>query len=155
MSLPYEGDVPADTDDFVRGMAPGYAVSAVYSQAGTFSGVGIQPESQPAGFVVYDGGAVLAGDLPEYWNRLEVMLRDGQIWIWWNRLLIPPNSALSASLPTPVTVTTPYFPLLLDGMKPCGKVGFRLWPGSTVRRMDLRTQMTIFNEFVYGQLEVT
>ena len=154
MSLPYEEDLTDDIDDYVRGMAPGYAVSSVYSQAGTFSGIGIRPSVQPEGFVVYDGGVVLSGDVPEYWNRLEVMLRDNQIWIWWNRLLIPPNSSLSSALPTPVTITTPYFPIALDSMRPCGKVGFRLWPGATLRRMDLRTQMTLFNEFVYGQLSV-
>lgn len=155
MSLPYEEDITGDDDDFVRGLAPGYAVSAVYQQSGTYTGVGDRPDSSPEGFVVYDGGAVVGGDYPEYWNRLEVMLRDDQIWIWWNRLLIPPNPALSALLPTPVAVNTPYFPTSIDQTRLNGKVGMRMWPGATLRRMDVRTQMTLFNEFVYGQLEVT
>ncbi len=156
MSLPYEEDVLADdADDYVRGLAPGYAVSAVYSQSSSFSGVGPQPDASPEGFVVYDGGAQVGGTLPEYWNTVEVMLRDNQVWIWWNRLLVPPSSALSLGLPTPVTIDTPYFPIEQNATRQFGKVGMRLWPGATVRRFDVRTQITLFNEFAYGQLEVT
>ena len=156
MSLPYEEDIAADdADDYVRGLASGYAVSAVYSQAGTFTGVGTQPDSSPEGFVVYDGGEQIGGDDDEYWNRLEIMVRDSQIWIWWNRLLIPPSSTLSVALPTPVEIATPYFPITQYPQRSFGKMGFRLWPGATIRRLDLRTQLTLFNEFVYGQLEVS
>lgn len=155
MSLPYENDDANDFDDYVRGLAAGYTVSAVYSQAGTYTGVGTQPDSSPEGFIVYDGGAQVGGDEDEYWNRLEIMLRDGQIWIWWNHLLIPPSATLSAGLPTPVEITTPYFPITQTSTKSFGKVGFRMWPGATIRRMDVRTQLTLFNEFVYGQLEVS
>jgi hypothetical protein len=155
MSLPYEEDIADDSDDYVRGLAPGYAVSAIYSQAGAFTGVGTQPDSSPEGFIVYDGGAQIGGDLDEYWNRLEVMVRDSQIWIWWNQLLIPPSGTLSAALPTPVDIATPYFPITQDVDRSFGKVGFRMWPGATMRRMDLRTQLTLFNEFAYGQLEVS
>lgn len=154
MSLPYEDDASDDNDDYIRGLAPGYAVSAVYSQAGTFTGVGAQPDASPEGFVVYDGGAQIGGTQDEYWNRLEVMVRDDQVWIWWNQLLIPPSGTLSANLPTPVAIDTPYFPIGLDPNRQFGKFGCRMWPGSTVRRFDLRTQMTIFSEFTYGQLEV-
>lgn len=156
MALEYEQDVIADdADDYVRGLAPGYAVSAVYSQTAPFSGVGTQPEASPDGFVVYDGGAQIGGTLSEYWNTIEVMLRDNQVWIWWNRLLIPPSSTLSLGLPTPVTIDTPYFPIEQDVNRAFGKVGMRLWPGATVRRFDVRTQITLFNEFAYGQLEVS
>lgn len=155
MSLPYEEDISDDIDDYVRGLASGYAVSAVYSQAGTFTGVGTQPSVSPEGFVVYDGGAQIGGTQDEYWNRLEVMLRDDQIWIWWNQLLIPPSTTLSAGLPTPVTIDTPYFPITVDTNQQIGKVGMRMWPGSKIRRMDVRTQITLFSEFTYGQLEVT
>lgn len=155
MSLPYEDNIDADdADDYVRGLAGGYTVSANYSQAGTFTGVGAQPDASPEGFIVYDGGAQIGGSLDEYWNRLEIMLRDDQVWIWWNQLLIPPNATLSANLPTPVTVNTPYFPIEIDPNRQCGKFGCRMWPGSTLRRFDLRTQMTVFSEFTYGQLEV-
>jgi intein/homing endonuclease len=156
MGLPYEEDVLADdADDYVRGLAPGYAVSAIYSQAGPFTGVGSQPDASPEGFVVYEGGAQVGGTLSEYWNHLEIMLRDNQVWVWWNKLLIPPSTTLSAALPTPVTISTPFFPLEQDPNRQFGKVGVRLWPGATVRRLDVRTQISLFSEFVYGQLEVS
>lgn len=155
MSRPYEEDIGDDVDDFVRGLAPGYAVSAIYSQAGTYSGIGTQPDASPDGFVVYDGGAQIGGTLDEYWNRLEIMVRDNQVWIWWNQLLIPPSSVLSAGLDTPVTIDTPYYPIMFSTYRPFGKIGARLWPGATVRRFDIRTQITTFSEFTYGQLEVT
>jgi len=155
MSLPYEEDVLADdADDYVRGLAPGYSVSAIYSQSGTFTGIGTQPSASPDGFICYDGGAVVGATEPEFWNRLEVMIRDNQVWIWWNELLIPPNSTLSANLATPVEVETPYFSIATDATRDSGKMGMRLWPGAKVRRFDVRTQLTLFNEFTYGQLEV-
>lgn len=154
METAYEGDIADDSDDYVRGLAGGYAVSAVYSQTGTFTGVGTQPDATPAGFVVYDGGAQIGGDLDEYWNRLEIMVRDDQVWVWWNQLLIPPNAVLSAALDTPVTVSTPYFPLTVDPNKQFGKFGVRMWPGAALRRFDLRTQLSQYSEFTYGQLEV-
>lgn len=156
MSLPYEEDVIADdADDLVRGLAPGYAVSSVYSQSGTFTGVGTQPDASPEGFVVYEGGAQTGGTLSEYWNNLEIMLRDNQVWIWWNRLLVPPSQPLSADLDTPVAIDTPYFTIDTDVNRTHGKVGMRLWPGATVRRLGVKTQVSVFNEFVYGQLEVS
>lgn len=156
MSLPYEEDIfDDDSDDFVRGLAPGYAVSAVYSQAGTFTGIGTQPSASPSGFVVYDGGAQIGGLQDEYWNRLEVLVRDDQLWIWWNRLLIPPSTTLSNALPTPVTIDTPYFPLAINPNRQFGKNGLRMWPGTKLRRIDIRTQATVFSEFTYGQLEIT
>lgn len=155
MSLPYEEDILADdADDYVRGLAAGYAVSAVYSQTGTFTGVGTQPEASPEGFICYEGGAQIGGSSSEYWNTLEIMLRDNQVWIWWNNLLIPPNSILSQSLLTPVTITTPYFTIEQDPNRAFGKVGTRMWPGAKVRRMDVRTQMSIYSEFQHGQLEL-
>lgn len=156
MGLPYEEDIASDdVDDYVRGLAPGYAVSAVYSQAGTYTGVGTQPDATPEGFVVYDGGAQIGGAQSEYWNTLEIMLRDGQVWIWWNHLLIPPSTTLSAALATPVTISTPYFTVEQDPNNQFGKVGVRLWPEATLRRIDVRTQLSQFSEFAYGQLEVT
>jgi hypothetical protein len=156
MTLPYEEDVlDDDVDDYVRGLAPGYAVSAIYSQAGPYSGVGSQPDASPEGFVVYDGGAQIGGTQSEYWNRLEVMVRDSQVWIWWNNLLIPPSTGLSANLPDPVDITTPYFTIDYDPTRPFGKFGARLWPGSSIRRFDIKTQISLFSEFSYGQLEIT
>lgn len=155
MSLPYEGDVlNNDSDDFVRGLAPGYAVSAIYSQAGTFSGVGTQPDASPSGFVAYSGGAVIGGLQPEYWNTLEIMHRDDQVWIWWNRLLVPPSSILSRDLPTPVLIDTPYFPTTTNVTKQFGKYGIRMFPGATLRAMDIRSQSNLYSEFTYGQLSL-
>ena len=155
MGSPYENDSENDVDDYVRGLESGYAVSAIYSQAGMFSGVGTQPAANPNGFVVYDGGQIAGGQLTEYWNRLEIMVRDDQVWVWWNQLLIPPSSTLSSNLPTPVTVKTPYFPIKVDPQDQYGKTGLRMWPGTKIRRMDIRTQLTIFSEFTYGQLEIS
>lgn len=154
MSVPYENDIVDDVDDYVRGLAAGYTVSAVYSQSGTFTGVGSQPESAPDDFVVYDGGAQVGGDESEYWNRIEIMVRDDQVWVWWNQLLIPPSTTLSAALPTPVTVSSPYFPIEVDPNQEFGKTGVRMWPGASLRRFDIRSQLSSFSEFAYGQLEV-
>lgn len=155
MSLPYENDISDDTDDYVRGLADGYAVSAVYSQAGTFTGVGTQPNASPSGFVCYDGGAQSGGTQDEFWNRLEIMHRDDQIWIWWNRLLIIPSTTLSAGLDSPVSISTPYFSITSDVDIPYGKVGVRMWPGALFRRCDVRSQLTAFNEYQFGQLIVS
>jgi hypothetical protein len=154
MSIPYEDDDSDDIDDYIRGMAPGYAVSAVYSQAGPYTGVGTQPNASPDGFVVYDGGVQIGGDEAEYWNRLEIMLRDGQLWIWWNGLLIPPNTQLSAGLDTPVAIDTPYFPVAVDNTNPAGKIGLRMWPGALLRRVGIKSQVVYFSEFTYGGVEI-
>lgn len=154
MSVAYEDDQAGDQDDLVRGLEEGYTVSAVYSQSGTFTGVGTKPDVSPDGFVVYDGGTQVGGDQDEYWNRLEVMVRDDQVWVWWNELLIPPSTSESANLSTPVSVDSPYFPVTVDSNNQFGKYGCRLWPGSIMRRYDLRTQLTTFSEFTRGQLSV-
>lgn len=150
MSEPYEEDLPAeDADDFVRGLS-NYAVSSIYTQAASFSGVGTPPGVNIDGWVVYDGGAVISGPTPEIWNSLEIMQRGNQIWIWWNDLLIPPSPTLSGALPEPNPVNTPYFPVDLPAE--FGKFGMRLWPGATVRRAQVRAGNRGFNEFQRGQL---
>jgi hypothetical protein len=155
MGLGYEEDLADDLDDFVRGLSPGYAVSAVYSQAGTYTGVGTQPVASPTNFVVFDGGAQIGGNQDEYWNNLEIMLRDNQVWIWWNQLLVPPSTSLSAGLTTPVNIDTPYFSIATDDNKPYGKIGARMWPGAMVRRISVKSQLHNFSEFAYGQLQIT
>ena len=143
------GDVESDVDDYVRGLKPGYAVSTEYSQDDTWDGTGTPPASTVEGFYVYDGGDV---DGTEYWNTLEVMLRAGQVWVWWNGLLVAPSAALSNALATPVDIGTPYFPLATG--RSHGKFGMRLWPGAKVRKVSVRTQPRVFSEFTYGQLEL-
>ena len=152
MSQPYEENISTDDiDDYIRGMKPGYAVSSIYTQNGTFTGVGTQPETDVDGFVVYEGG-LIDGTEQEFWNQIEIMQRDGHIWIWWNGLLIPPNTTLSAGLSTPVSINTPYFPIVLPGQS--GKFGLRLWPGIKLRRVMLRCQNRHYNMYSRGQLEL-
>jgi hypothetical protein len=156
MGTPYELDLGADNlDDLVRGMLPGhFAVSKIYTQDGFITGTE-NPESDPENFRVYTGGFLptpINGEV-ERWNVLEIMYRDDQIWIWWNGLLIPPDATESADLPTPVAVNTPYFPVASP--VEIGKVAFRLWPGAVIRGADIRSQASSFNEFAYGQLEIS
>ena len=154
MSRAYEDDNIGTADDLVRGMAPGYSVSAVYQQASSYSGAGAAPSTNVSGYIAYDGGYVVGGTLSEYWNRLEVMVRDDQVWVWWNKLLIPPDPTESASLPSPVAITNPYFSIPLDIYNNFGKFGVRMFPHSTLRRFDIRTQQTSMSEFAYGQLNI-
>lgn len=155
MSTAFEDDdSDDDVDDFVRGIADGYAVSAEYTQDGTFTGVGDRPEASPDSFVVYEGGEQISSEISEYWNKLDIMVRDSQVWIWWNDLLVPPSTTLSAALPSPVNISTPYFNIDSDDYRQFGKYGMRLWPGAKVRRIDLRTQLTQRSEYTLGQLEI-
>ncbi len=150
MASPYETEeTNSEYNDFVRDLEPGYAVSSIYIQDAAFTGVGTQPAVNTTGFVLYDGGEVGNG---EFWNNLEIMYRDGQVWIWWNDLLIPPNSSLNSFLDTPVIVTTPYFPATAPTRY--GKFAMRLWPGAKVRRASVKGQLTRFSEFSRGQLEI-
>lgn len=150
----YEDDMAGSLDDLIRGMAPGYTVSNIYTQADTYTGLGAQPATNVPGFVIYEGGAVIGGLQSEYWNRIEIMVRDNQVWVWWNKLLIPPNAERSSALPTPVAVTTPYFQIPQTTYTSFGKYGIKMFPGSKLRQIDIRTQMTLMNEFVYGQLNL-
>lgn len=152
MTLPYEQEIPGeDIAQFVRGLRGGYAVSAVYEQVAPWSGVGTPPESNFQNFNIINGGTGSDGE--EHWNVLEIMMRGGQIWVWWNQLLIPPNTLLSDSLDTPVAITTPYFTAPLP-QNTYGKFGVRMWPGATLRRAELRSQPRLYSELTYGQLEL-
>ena len=161
MATPYEYDqvVKSGTsftsDDFVRGFLPGeFSVSAQYTQVGFISdGIGQNVTSTPSDFKVYDGGLlpVPISSETEKWNDLIVMVRDGQVWVWWNNLLITPDQTKSSELPVPVAVNTPYFPIL---SMPIGKVGMRLWPGATLRDIEILDQQAHYNEFLLGQLSI-
>jgi intein/homing endonuclease len=150
MDVPYENDAADDIDDYVRGLQAGYAVSATYTQADGWDGTGTQPTVNVDNLVMYNGGT--ASDSQERWNVLEIMLRNDQVWIWWNGLLIPPNSVLSGALSTPVTITTPYFQVASP--RTYGKFGMRMWPGARLRRVEVRSQPKTFSEFIHGQLEL-
>jgi hypothetical protein len=157
MSRAYELNKEGEfTDDFVRGFRPGTQVlGSILTQDGFITNGTETPASSPESFRVVDGGSIpipIDGET-ELWNTLELMYRDGQLWIWWNGLLLPPDPGLSAAQVNPVNVSTPYFPVapLLD----LGKVGMRLWPGAIIRDIEIRDQLTAFNEFTYGQLELS
>ena len=159
MSEPYDLNAGDDfSDDLVRGFLPGaFSVSRIHTQDGfiTDGGLNQNPDAVPEGFKVYDGGFVpvpVDGE-DEKWNELQVLYRDGQLWVWWNKLLVPPDPTESAALPEPVAVSTPYFPVAQ--LFEVGKVGLRLWPGALVREIEIRDQLVAFNEFVNGQLEIS
>lgn len=152
MGVQYQGDYNGHLDNLVRGMAPGYAVSPIYIQDGPYDGTGDRPTTLPTDFICYEGG--YGSDDAEYWNELEIMQRDDQVWIWWNQFLISPSPTLSAGLEAPATVSTPYFPITLPAAR-SGKVGFRLWPGCKLRRAEVRTQAKRFSEYKYGQVSIT
>ena len=157
MSVPYPLATGADpADDYVRGFAPGYIVSKVMIQTGfILDGIGATTKSSPEAFKVYKGGelAVPVDGQTEKWNNLEIMYKDGQCWVWWNDLLVSPDTTLSAALPTPVAVNTPYFPL--QTLMTHGKTALRLFPGSVIRSLELRNQVINYNEYTKGQLSIT
>jgi len=148
--LPYDQDGPSAKDDFVRGLDPGYVVSSIYSQAGFWNGTGNKPQTSLPEFAIYNGGAVLGGAQTEYWNELEMMIRDDQLWVWWNKLLIPPDPNLNIALPTPVTIDTPYYPV--DMKK--GKIALRMFPGTKIREVEIQSQTRLFNEFTNGNIRI-
>lgn len=141
MSVAYEGDVADDLDDYVRGLSEGYSTSATYSQAGTFSGVGTAPTVSHQDFIIYNGGIAGITSPAEYWNKLDIVYKDGHVWLWWNDLLIPP-----------LNDTVPYFTVSTELSR--GKFGMRLWPGAKVRDAIVRGQSTQFSEYSREQLEL-
>ena len=157
VSEQYQLNLGSDvSDDFVRDFRPGTKiVSQIMTQDGFITTGTETPDATPDGFRVLDGGTIPIpiGGESELWNTLEIMYRNGEMWVWWNGLVVPPDPSLSAQLPTPVSVTTPYFPV--DPTIEVGKVGLRLWPGAIVREVEIRDQLVSFNEFTYGQLELT
>lgn len=155
MSQPYELNVSASRfDDLVRGFTPGkLAVSKIHTQQGFITSIET-PAAEPDDFKVYRGGflPIEIDGQTERWNELEIMYRQNQVWIWWNRLLITPDATLTSELLPPVVVNTPYFPV--ESPTTIGKVGFRLWPGAIVRQVEIRDRLVNFNEFSYGQLRL-
>lgn len=156
MSVPYELHSGASEDDLVRGFAPGYTVSGHYTQTGFITdGIGDNVTSSPSGFKCYTGGelAVPVNGLTEKWNEVDVMFRGNQVWVWWNGLLISPDTTLSAGLPTPVAVTSQYFPI--NPQIRIGKIALRMFPGAIVRSMEISDQAAGFNEFTYSSSQAT
>jgi hypothetical protein len=156
MCQPYELDISnAAIDDYVRGFTPGaFTVSQNYIQQGFITSIENPPTSVP-GFKVFTGGflPVPINGATERFNELMLMCRDNQLWVWWNGLLVTPDPVQSSKLPTPVAVNTPYFPI--NSALPIGKVVFRMWPGASMRQVEIRDQTVNFNEFSFGQLKLT
>ncbi len=156
MHVPYELEYPDAKDDLVRGLAPGYAVSKVMVQTGFITdGIGDNVSSDPSGFKTFVGGelAVPVSGQTEKWNEVQILFKDTQIWIWYNGLLVSPDPTLSAQLVSPVAVSTPYFPI--NPQIKVGKAALRMFPGAIVRSMDVLDQISGFNEYTNGQLELT
>ena len=156
MSQPYEFDVSGGRlDDLVRGFKPEkVAVSKIMTQQGFITSIET-PAADPDNFKVYKGGflPIPIDGQTERFNELEIMYRQSQIWVWWNKLLVTPDPILTSALEPAVVVNTPYFPA--ESATPIGKVGFRLWPGAIVRQVEIRDRLVNFNEFAYGQLRLT
>lgn len=130
-------------------LMPGYAVGTqCYQDGATVSGTG-GITTFPAGFVIYDGSVL---SQTEVFNVLQVLLLDNQLWVYWNGLLMAPNAANSGLLPSPVDISTPYYPI--TDVVSYGKFGVRLFPGSKLRRFIVRSKPTKFSQFSLGQLEV-
>lgn len=140
-----------NVNDYVGAMEAGYTVGSTHWQDGSTSsgtsGITVNPE----GFVCYTGTGTTGGD--EVFNVLQILVVDSKCWVWWNGLLMSPNTADSAILPTPVDVTTPYFPL--PDVVQYGKFGVRLFPGSKLRRFIIKSRPSKHSEFSYGQVEVS
>lgn len=156
MSVPFECNQTDPADDLVRGLAPGFTVSKVLIQNGFIDdGVGEDISSNPEGFRVFRGGEleVPVNGQVEKWNDLEIMHRDNQVWIWWNGLLISPDTVASANLATPVTVNSPWFPI--NPQIDVGKVAFRMFPGAIIRDVEIYDQLINFNEFTNSQAQLT
>lgn len=156
MSQPYEFDVSGGRlDDLVRGFKPEKAaVSKIMTQQGFITSIET-PAADPDNFKVYKGGflPITIDGQTERFNELEIMYRQNQIWVWWNKLLVTPDPVLTSALEPAVVVNTPYFPA--ESATPIGKVGFRLWPGAIIRQVEIRDRLVNFNEFAYGQLRLT
>jgi hypothetical protein len=157
MTVAYPLHVTTDPrDDLVRGFSPGYTVSTIMIQQGFITdGIGAGIVSNPANFKVYSGGElpIPVSGQTEKWNDIEVMYRDGEVWLWWNGLLIPPDTLLCSKLTTPVAVNSPYFPI--NPQLSIGKVALRMFPGAIMRSMEVRDQQVLYNEFLHSQLQLT
>lgn len=139
--------IPAD--NYVGSFDDGYAVGRRYWQDGatlttTTSGISVDPD----GFVVYTG---VSGE-SELYNVIKILVDEQKVWLWWNDLLVPPSTAESAELSSPVDISTPYFPI--TDVVQYGKFGLRLWPGAKVRRFIVRSRPVRFSEYTLGQLEI-
>lgn len=127
----------------------GYAVGGKNWQDGAVIQGSTGISSFPNGFIVYTGSG---GSGEEVFNILRIKVEDYKVWIWWNDLLLPPSITENAALPTPMDISSPYYPIM--DVVQYGKFGLRLWPGAKIRRFIVKSKPTKFSEFTFGQLEV-
>jgi hypothetical protein len=152
MSVPYEYDEEVTiADDLIKGFRPGqYAVSRWFTQNGFWTGPDSDVSGSPEQFIVYQGGWI--SDTQQQWNILELMVRDDQLWAWWNGIILAPDPFENSQLPVPVPVDTPYFDI--SAFPTYGKYGLRMWPGAKIRSVEIRDQNMLANELLHGQLEI-
>lgn len=159
MNEEYQFNETSQRDNLIKGFMPGsYSVSRWFYQDGFWSGPGTTT-GDPSNFIVFPGGRVLG---EEAWNKLEILCRDGEFWIWWNEMLVTPDASENANvLPAPeIDISNPYFDISGDpdkgipGAPTSGKFGMRLWPGAKIRSLSLRDQAFGFNPLAHGQLEI-
>jgi len=136
--------IPFNT--FVRGFSD-YSMSKTFWQNGSAYTTTNGLETSDDNFFVLNGG--VASDT-EFYNILRVMVNEGDVWIWWNDMLLPPitQEGLSSNSPT-----DPFYPIK-DVVK-YGKFGLRLWPGAKIRRIVTRSKLLQFSHLSLGQLELS
>ena len=159
MDEEYEFNEAGESDNLVKGFMPGsFAVSKWFTQNGFWSGPG-STISDPSNFIVYPGGYISG---QEVWNKLELMCRDNQLWIWWNGLLITPDLSENMALTPPpiINVSNPYFDIAgspeagIPAAPSIGQFGLRLWPGAKLRSIIIRDQAIKFSEMQHNQLQI-
>jgi len=115
-----------------------YEAGPTYWQDGSPETSSAGAVTSTEGFYILNGGIVSG---VEYYNTLRVMVIENQVWMWWNNLLVPTASG------------NPFFEIT-DVVK-YGKFGLRLWPGSRVRRVVVRSKLFQFSQYSLGQLELS
>jgi len=170
-TYPVEATEP-QASDIIRGLNDtgtygGPISSAIYQQNGLYFGTGTKPPSSVSSFFIVEGGSFGSSDGKEYWNELTIMVKSEQVWIWWNDLLIPPNANETNAQQNPPTfqITQPYYLMkdfsALTSASPAyyqkemeGKYGIRCFPGAVIRDIDIKGQVQLFNEYIYGNLNL-
>ena len=131
------------SDNFVQDFVD-FEDSATYWQDGSAETSTSGLTTSDEDFYILNGGVIAQDSVGaglEYFNVLKIMVNEAQVWMWWNNLLIPPDSS------------NPYF--TIDDVVRYGKFGLRLWPGALVRRVIVRSKLHQFSQFSLGQLELS
>lgn len=139
VGMVYDLNAETSLDDDVREFDPSFrTTSALYSQTGSTDTGTSGFTSSVDGFIIYDGKIIGS---TEYYNVLKLMVIEDKLWVWWNGLLLPPNSS---------SFSTPYYPIFGT----YGKLGLRLWPGAVIRRVVIKDALEYFSQYTNGQLQI-